>query len=89
MLQIWFKTFLGDKLLDSRVFEWPGQPCLAQIAQQTGNAFDYPAPVILHKHEKEFSEFNLARFSCQDFIESVPFDRMELECIPVEESPPA
>lgn len=86
MTQIWYKTFKGDKLQESQIFDFEGDPPLRDLAQEASNAFDYPTPVILKKHEKDFLEFNLAKFLPSDFMETVPFDRMEIEYVPIEES---
>ena len=42
---------------------------------------DEPAPVWLGKHDREMSEFRRTTFSKGDFMESVSFDRMEMELL--------
>ena len=44
-------------------------------------AFDIPRPLWLNKHCREFGEFRRTRFLPEHFMESVPFDRMEVEFI--------
>lgn len=42
---------------------------------------DIPRPLILPKHERDFEQFSLTRFLPEHFMESVPFDRLEIEFI--------
>lgn len=85
MIQIWFKTFNKERLVDSVIINFDDQPNLSDIATEACNKFDYPSPVILNKHEKEFKEFNITGFSKGDFMETVPFEKMEIEYVPIEE----
>jgi hypothetical protein len=43
---------------------------------------DYPAPMWLDKHEREFDAFRRTSFASEHFIEDVPFDRIEIEFLP-------
>lgn len=40
---------------------------------------DVPAPIWLNKNEKEFEQFRRTAFTADSFVESVSFDRMEIE----------
>ena len=42
---------------------------------------DVPHPVLLPRHERDWAEFSQARFLRDQFMEDVPFDRMEVEFI--------
>lgn len=42
---------------------------------------DVPRPMILPRHERDWDEFAQARFLPDHFVESVEFDRMEVEFI--------
>ena len=44
-------------------------------------AFDAPAPLWLPKHEREMDAFRRTAFARADFMESVSFDRLEMEFI--------
>jgi hypothetical protein len=41
--------------------------------------FDIARPIVLEKHKRDMDTFLLMRFSPQDFIEEVDFDRLEVE----------
>lgn len=40
---------------------------------------DLSRPIILEKHISDFNKFSHARFNPSDFVESVKFDRLEIE----------
>ena len=42
---------------------------------------DIPVPVILPKHIKELAKFSMTTFKADDFVEAVPFDRLEVSLI--------
>lgn len=42
---------------------------------------DVPRPMILPRHERDWDQFSQARFLPDHFVESVSFDRMEVEFI--------
>ena len=45
------------------------------------HGLDVPRPMILPRHERDWEQFRQARFLPEHFVESVPFDRMEVEFI--------
>lgn len=49
--------------------------CLNDLCQK----LDIPRPMVLHKHENEWEQFGRTYFLPEHFIESVPFDRLEME----------
>lgn len=42
---------------------------------------DIPRPLVIDKHERDWESFSQTRFLPDHFIESVSFDRMEVEFI--------
>ena len=42
---------------------------------------DVGRPMILPRHQRDWDQFNQARFLPEHFVESVSFDRMEVEFI--------
>lgn len=42
---------------------------------------DVPRPMLLPRHERDWEEFSQVRFLPDHFVESVDFDRMEVEFI--------
>lgn len=45
---------------------------------------DVARPLILQKHEEELRRFSRAVFKADDFLESICFDRLEVEIFPEE-----
>ena len=66
---------LRDAAVDCAHNEW--QTALDTACRQ----LDMPRPLILARHERDWEQFNQARFLPEHFMESVPFDRMEVEFI--------
>ena len=60
-------------------------PCSLETWQEAlENAcqkMDVPRPMILPRHERDWDQFSQARFLPDHFVESVGFDRMEVEFI--------
>ena len=52
-----------------------------EALQEACHQMDVPRPIILPRHERDWEQFNQARFLKEHFIEDVPFDRMEVEFI--------
>ena len=55
--------------------EW--EEALTEACRQ----LDLQRPCVLPRHEKDFEEYGLTRFLPEHFLESVSFDRMEIEYI--------
>lgn len=53
------------------------QEALENVCQK----MDVPRPMILPRHERDWEQFSQARFLPDHFVESVNFDRMEVEFI--------
>ena len=44
-------------------------------------ALDVPCPIWMSKHEREFEEFRRTAFNKDHFMESIEFDKLEIEFI--------
>lgn len=42
---------------------------------------DLPRPMILGKHERDWAQFGLTSFTKDHFVETIPYDRIEIERI--------
>ena len=66
---------LQDKVIDCKAESW-------QEALETAcHDMDVPKPILMPRHQRDFAEFGQTRFLPEHFVESVPFDRMEVEFI--------
>ena len=77
---IWVRLIKHGKIKESNV-----QPCAAEdwedALTEACRQLDAPKPVILPRHERDYAQFHQARFLPEHFVESVAFDRMEVEYI--------
>ena len=77
---IWVRLIKKGKIAASCV-----QACAADewedALTEACHALDVPKPVILPRHERDYASFRQARFLPEHFIESLPYDRMEVEYI--------
>jgi hypothetical protein len=53
------------------------QPALMEVLKE----LDLSRPVWLPKHQREWDDFGQTRFTQEHFMESIPFDRLEIEYI--------
>ena len=61
-------------------FDQP-QPALREAL----HTLDISMPVWLPRHQKDWVEFSLTRFTAEHFLEPIPFDRLEISFIAPEE----
>ena len=63
--------------------EFPARPFDAEgwgrLITELVKPLDLASPVLLNKHVEELARFNRTWFTQADFIESIAFDRFELE----------
>ena len=68
------------------VREYPARPSDAEdwgrMIADIAKPLDLACPVLLNKHVQELARFNRTWFTQADFIESIAFDRFELEIFP-------
>lgn len=84
MLKIWYKTQKGDKLIDSEIREFDAElnekNFLVQL-REVCDKFNISTPLLLSSQFKHFIAFNVVHFKASDFIDSVDFDRMDVEIV--------
>lgn len=78
MNKLWIKAIRRHKpMKDVTVScEWGEQKDTLREAMKD---MDYPCPMWLTKHEKDFDSFRRVVFKREDFVEDVPFDMLEVE----------
>ena len=85
-MKIWAKTLKQHKITKEAVREFPARPSDAEgwnrILAELTKPLDLACPVLLDKHVQELARFNRTVFAQSDFIESVSFDKFELEIFP-------
>ena len=74
----WGKLKIEDRIQQDCTILAVGFPgALAAVCKH----FDLTRPIVTRKHENEMDQFGRTVFYPDDFIESVPFDTMEIEII--------
>ena len=83
-MKIWYKTISGEKITNSEIREFDGvlteQSFLVQL-RDVCDKFNVSTPVLLKTHFKHFISFNVLHFKPADFVESVEFDKMDVEIV--------
>jgi hypothetical protein len=77
---LWLRTIKHQRMDKQHV-----EPCTRDNPQdaleEACRKLDIGRPIWLDKHEREWEEFGQTRFLPDDFLESVDFQRMEIEFI--------
>ena len=78
--QLWVRVIRKNKIIESRT-----APCTYETWQQAlddiCHGLDISRPVILPRHERDWEQFGLTPFLPEHFLESVHFDKLELQYI--------
>jgi len=85
MYKLWAKKIKNNEIKTSIVvknkeaisLEEKRDKCMSEICQK----LDLSVPIWLKKHELEFSQFKYVIFTCQDFIDEIDFDKLEIELL--------
>ena len=82
MFKIWAKTIKNHKIVKDTVYhnadKFDESEFLHYLTEICYD-LDIPTPVILKSHLQNFTRYNIAKFRKEDFVESVPFDMLQLE----------
>ena len=86
-MKIWAKVLKNHKIINEAVREFSfARPSDAEgwhaVLVDLVKPLDLACPVLLDKHVQELARFNRTVFAQSDFIESVSFDKFEVEIIP-------
>ncbi|NLG25236.1 MAG: hypothetical protein GX558_07755 [Clostridiales bacterium] len=78
MPRLWVKALRDHRIASHQAIEcaWGEEKeRLIELLKQ----MDYPAPMWLEKHEREFASFRRTSFTRDHFVEDVAFDQLEVE----------
>lgn len=86
-MRIWAKVHKEHKIIDQVVREFASArpasvDAWAAVITQLVKPLDLACPVLLQKHVRELAQFSRTVFLPADFMESVSFDRFEIEIFP-------
>lgn len=81
-MRIWAKTIVGERVIKSFILE-DNRPYdkskFRDYMEYICEKLDIPTPIILGKHINHYEEFNHAVWKASEFVESVDFDKFEIE----------
>ncbi len=80
MIRIWGILRRGDKMAHDCVVEL-AEGDLDEALDRLCAELDLPRPVVLGKHQGEFARFQRTVFRPDDFVESMPYSRFEVEVL--------
>lgn len=78
MSDIWVKIMKEQKIINDFLYTCKGEGFENDVREICGK-LDIPTPLVLQKHKQHFKNFNQAKFTKQEFIESINFDELVLE----------
>lgn len=77
---IWVRLMKKNRI-DKDITAPCSQETWQEALETACQKMDVPRPMILPRHERDWDQFSQARFLPDHFVESVNFDRMEVEFI--------
>lgn len=82
MIKIWAKVIKNDKIIKQHVFEKDGQIDYAEFfdyLREICENLDVGTPVLIKNHLFNYAKYNVVRFTQNDFVETIFFDKLVLE----------
>lgn len=79
MMQLWARAIKHHRIARSETVEMGDD-----LTETLGELFlklDLPRPMMLGKNDREWEQFGLTSFNRDNFVESIPFERIEIERI--------
>ena len=84
-MKIWAKTLVDDKITRNIVDECEflaNDYLFGEELRNICEKLDIPTPISTVTNYIHFVRFNMTRYQKRDFVESVDFDYLTIECIP-------
>ena len=80
MSRLWVRLIKNHRIARQEIVPcpWGDQH---EALREACHTLDVPFPIWLDKHENEFETFRHTAFTDDHFVESIPFDRMEIEVL--------
>ena len=82
MVKIWFKVIKDNKIQKQYVYENDEKFTYSHFGDYISAgcyALDEATPVLIRSHIMNFAKYNTVKFTPDDFVESVPFDKLTVE----------
>ena len=82
--KLWVREIRRGKIRRDIVVPCPEGDWQAALLEAC-HALDLSVPLVVARHLKDYEEFRQLRFLPEHFLESVPFDRLEVEAFDPED----
>lgn len=82
MVRIWAKVLKNGKIIKQHVYEHAGMTDYSEFFEYVRDIcekLDIPTPVIIKTHLFNYAKYNNVRFTADDFVEKIDFDKLVLE----------
>lgn len=77
MTVLWTRAIKKHRIVRSETT--PMEDGLTAALEVLCAKLDIPRPMFLGKHEREWAQFGQTAFTKDHFVESIPFDKIEIE----------
>lgn len=82
MIRLWAKIIIDNKLKKDIIYEsidnYSREDFFEHISEICYR-LNIPSPVLINSHYENFENFSCIKFLPRDFVESVDFDKLEIE----------
>lgn len=82
MIKLWAKVITDNKIQKDIIYESADNYTRDEFFEHISEVcykLNIPTPVLVINHYTNYEIFNLVKFLPRDFVESVDFDRLEIE----------
>lgn len=79
MILLWARAIKKQRIVRSETMELSDD--LTETLTDLFTKMDLPRPMWLGKNDREWEQFRLTSFSKDNFIETIPYDKVEIEQI--------
>ena len=83
-IRLWGRVIRHHRIEQSIIVPIEGEDVMEAL-REICRRLDVQFPVLLPKHEREFSDFSRTSFLPEHFMESVAFQRLEIDLLQPEE----
>lgn len=80
MTELWARAIKRQRIARSETVPLDGDD-MTEALSALMLKMDLPRPMLLPKHEREWAQFGLTTFLPDHFVESIPYERVEIERI--------
>lgn len=82
MIKIWAKIIVDNKITKDIIYESVDNYTREEFFDHLSDIchqLNIPTPVLISNHYETYENFNMVKFLPRDFVESLDFDKLEIE----------